>query len=102
AAGGRWRAFLAAGVSAVGLLGLSWLVFGASTMVGYAESWQASAAIMRVADPELLLRMATPYAQVRLLAGETAALFVTGALALAMLGLVVLSWRRFGGDPAGT
>jgi hypothetical protein len=54
---------------------------------------------MRVADADFLLRMATPYAQARLFAGETAALVVAGAIALAMLALVVRSWRRFGGDP---
>ena len=31
AAGGRWRAFIAAGASVAGLLGLSWLVFGSET-----------------------------------------------------------------------
>ena len=102
AAGGQWRAFLAAAASAAGLLLLSWLAFGTETMAGYVGSWQASAAIMRVADADFLLRMATPYAQVRLFAGETAALVVTGAIALAMLALVVLSWRRFTGDPLAT
>ena len=42
--------------------------------------------------------MATPYAQIRLFAGETAALVLSGVIALAMLALVVLSARRFGGD----
>jgi hypothetical protein len=99
AAGGQWRAFLAAGASAAGLLALSWLAFGSPTMLAYTDSWQASAAIMRVADADFLLRMATPYAQARLFAGETAALVVAGAIALAMLALVVRSWRRFGNDP---
>ena len=98
AAGGRWRAFAAAAASAAGLLLLSWLAFGTNTMIGYVNSWQASAAIMRAADADFLLRMATPYAQVRLFAGETAALVVSGVIALAMLALVVLSGRRFGGD----
>ena len=98
AAGGRWRAFAAAAASSAGLLLLSWLAFGTNTMIGYVNSWQASAAIMRAADADFLLRMATPYAQVRLFAGETAALVVSGVIALAMLALVVLSGRRFGGD----
>ena len=98
AAGGRWRAFAAAAASAAGLLLLSWLAFGTNTNIGYVISWQASAAIMRAADADFLLRMATPYAQVRLFAGETAALVVSGVIALAMLALVVLSGRRFGGD----
>ena len=98
AAGGRWRAFAAAAASSAGLLLLSWLAFGTNTMIGYVNSWQASAAIMRAADADFLLRMATPYAQVRLFAGETAALVVSGVIALAMLALVVLSGRRFGSD----
>lgn len=98
AAGGRWRAFAAAAASAVGLLALSWLVFGTNAMVGYADSWQASAAIMRAADADFLLRMATPYSQVRLYFGETVALIAAGAVGLAMLALVTASWRRFGGD----
>ena len=98
AAGGRWRAFAAAAASAAGLLLLSWLAFGTNAMIGYVNSWQASAAIMRAADADFLLRMATPYAQVRLFAGETAALVVSGVIALAMLALVALSARRFGGD----
>ena len=98
AAGGRWRAFAAAAASAAGLLLLSWLAFGTNAMIGYVNSWQASAAIMRAADADFLLRMATPYAQVRLFAGETAALAVSGVIALAMLALVALSARRFGGD----
>jgi hypothetical protein len=98
AAGGHWRAFFAAAASAAGLLLLSWAAFGWDTLLDYTGSWQASAALMRAADAEFLLRMATPYAQVRLYAGETAALVIAGAIALAMLSLVALSWRRFGGD----
>ena len=102
AAGGRWRAFVAAGVSAVGLLALSWLAFGTATMLAYTDSWQASAAIMRAADHDFFLKMATLYAQVRLYAGETAALAAAGLLALAMIALVMASWRRFGQDGLAT
>ena len=102
AAGGRWRAFAAAAASALGLLALSWLAFGSETMLGYAQSWQASAAIMRSGDAGFFLRMATLYAQVRIYAGETAAMAVAVALALAMIALVVVSWRRFGQDGQAT
>ena len=57
---------------------------------------------MRAADADFLLRMATPYAQVRLFAGKGAALALAGALALAMIALVVLSWRRMGQDGMAT
>src|SRR5690606_12274435 len=73
AAGGRWVAFIAVGASAVGLLGLSWLVFGTETMIDYTTSWEASAALKRTADTDFLLRIATPYAQTRIFAGELAA-----------------------------
>jgi len=102
AAGGRWRAFLAAGASALGLLALSWLAFGTATMLGYSDSWQASAAIMRSADPEFFLKMATLYGQVRVYAGSTAATVAAAALALAMIALTMASWRRFGQDGMAT
>jgi hypothetical protein len=98
AAGGRWRAFIAAGASAVGLLGLSWLVFGTQTLIDYTTSWEASAALMRTADTDFLLRIATPYAQTRIFAGELAANGVAVVLVLAAIALVMLSWRRFGQD----
>jgi hypothetical protein len=102
AAGGRWKAFVAAGASAVGLLLLAWVAFGTGAMLAYTGSWEASAAIMRGAESDFLLRMATPYAQVRLHAGESAAIATAAAIALVMMALVVASWRRFGGDPLAT
>ncbi|MGZ3246918.1 MAG: glycosyltransferase family 87 protein [Croceibacterium sp.] len=102
AAGGRWRAFLAAGLSAVGLLALSWVAFGTATMLGYVDSWKASAAIMRSADFEFFLKMATLYGQVRVYAGATAATVAAAALALAMIALTMASWRRFGQDGMAT
>lgn len=102
AAGGRWRAFAAAAASAVGLLALAWLVFGTATMLAYGGVWDASTAIMRTADAEFFLKMATLYAQVRIYAGETVALVVAALLALAMIALVMLSWRRFGQDGMAT
>jgi len=102
AAGGRWRAFLAAGASAAGLLALSWLAFGTATMLAYAGSWQASAALLRAGDADFFLRMATLYAQMRIYAGEGAAMAAGIGLALAMIAVVMLSWRRFGQDGQAT
>jgi hypothetical protein len=98
AGGRRWRAFAAAVASAFALLALSWLAFGSATMLAYTESWQASAAIMRAADRDLLLRMSTLYAQVRLYAGETAAIAVDAPLDLALAALAAASWHRMGRD----
>ncbi len=102
AAGGRWRAFVAAGASAVGLLALSWLVFGTQTMIAYTGSWQASAQIMRFGDAEFFLKMATLYAQVRVYAGETTAIAVGSLVALMMIVLTMMSWRRFGQNAMAT
>ena len=102
AAGGRWRAFLAAGASATGLLALSWLVFGCETMLAYTGSWEASAALMRAAEQDFLLRMATPYAQLRVHAGHAVASGAALVLAVAMIVLVMRSWRHFGQDGMAT
>lgn len=102
AAGGRWRAFAAAAGSAVGLLALSGMIFGGETLIAYTTSWEASAALMRAADADFLLRMATPYAQVRLHGGEALAIAVAALLVVAAIALVALSWRRFGQDGMAT
>lgn len=102
AAGGRWRAFAAAGASALGLLAVSWLAFGTATMTSYAQSWQASAAILRAGDAEFFLKMATLYAQVRIYADESAAILAAAALALAMVAAAMASWRRMGQDGLAT
>ena len=98
AGAGRWRAFFATGASAVGLMVLSWLAFGAETMLAYTTSWEASAALMRSADAAFYLRMATPYSQLSLFAPETLALAVHGVIALAMIGLATLAAGGFNGD----
>lgn len=99
AAGGRWKAFFAAGASALGLLLVSWAAFGTQTMLAYTTSWRASAALMAGDDPEFYLRMATPYSQLRLVMPPDWALGLAVAIALALIVLVVLSWRRLGPDP---
>jgi hypothetical protein len=102
AAGGRWRAFAAAAGSALGLLAISWLAFGSATMIGYTSSWEASAAIMRFGDADFFLRMATPYSQIRIHGGEMLAIGAAALLALAMIALVMLAWRRFWQDGLAT
>lgn len=99
AGGKQWRTFLATAASAIGLLLLSWLLFGMETMLGYTTSWDASAAIMAGDDPEFYLRMATLYSQLRLFAPVELALAVNALAALAMITLAFLSGKRFGGDP---
>ena len=101
AAGGRWRAFIAAGVSAASLLALSWMAFGTETMLAYTTSWQASAALMAGDSADFYLRMATPYSQLRLFMPPEAALAVAVAIAIGLIVLVMSAWRR-SGDPLAT
>ncbi|WP_454598403.1 glycosyltransferase family 87 protein [Qipengyuania sp. SM2507] len=101
AAGRRWRVFVVAGASVVGLVLASWAVFGTRTMLAYPDSWQASAALMEVTRADFFLRMATLYSQLRLIAGEEVAVVAGVALALAMVGCALLAWRRFAGDAQG-
>ena len=98
AGAGKWRAFLAAGTSAIGLLALSVIVFGIDTMVGYTQSWEASRLLMAQGDDDFHLRMATPYSQLRLAMEATPALAIQGTATLAMMVLAFLAARRFGGD----
>lgn len=103
AAGGRWKAFFAAGASVITLLLASWAVFGTETMLAYPTSWAASAQIMATGDDAFHLRMATIFGQLRLFLPATPALAVNVAVALAMLVLVLRSWKAFGqaqGEPA--
>ncbi|MEZ5680453.1 MAG: glycosyltransferase family 87 protein [Erythrobacter sp.] len=102
AAGGRWKAFLAAGVAAVGLLVLAWLAFGTETLAGYATSWRASGLLMEGVNPDFLLRMTTFFSQARIFAGDTGATIAGGLSALLALGVALLSWRRFDGDARAT
>lgn len=98
AAGGRWRAFLAAGATVLLLLSLSALVFGPAILPAYATSWDASAKLMREADRDFLLRMCSLYAPLKLYAGNGIGLALATLLGLATVAVALLSWRRFGGD----
>ena len=102
AAGGRWRAFLAAGATALGLLALSVAVFGTHILPAYAASWDASAKLMREADYDFLMRMCSVYAPLRFYVGNGVGIAVAGLLALAMIAVTLLSWRRFDGDTRAT
>ncbi|WP_421990083.1 glycosyltransferase family 87 protein [Qipengyuania sp.] len=102
ATGGKWRAFLAAGVAAIGLLALSWLVFGGETLAAYSTSWRASEALMEGINPDFLLRMTTFYAQARLWAGDGVAVALAVISGFAALAVAMLAWRRFGYDAGAT
>ena len=97
AAGARWRTFAAAAVAVLALLTASAAIFAPSILTAYATSWDASAKLMRVADREFLLRMCSVYAPLRLYLGNGAGLAIAGLVGVTMIGIAMLSWRRFGG-----
>ena len=98
AAGRRWRAFAAAAVCVLALILVSWAVFGTATWLGYRESWDASADLMRRDAAEFYLRMVSLYAQARLYLAHPVALGLAVLLTLATIALAVRSWQRFTGD----
>lgn len=98
AAGKRWKTFAAAAISATALTALSLLVFGVESISAMRESLAVTGELLQDTPDEFYLRMVTVYGQVRLYFGEGVALAVSVLVTLAMIGLVVLSWRRFGGD----
>ncbi len=101
ASSGHWRAFFAAGATAVAAIGLSWLVFGTQTLAAYTTSWRASGLLMEGINADFLLRMTTFFSQVRLVAGDTAAIAAAAASGIVALGAALASHRRFGGDARG-
>lgn len=98
AAGGRWRAFAAAGLTAAGLLAAAWLTFGTATMLAYTDSWAASRQLVERLDPAFMLRMSTAFAQLRLLMGDGIALAGAGLSAALALAVALTGWRRVPGD----
>jgi len=98
ASAGRWRAFLAATATAVGLTVLSSVIFGVKAWVAFiailpaAGSWNASGATG-------FGKYVSPYAAIRLLGGsETGAWTAQGiSILLAVTALVVTTRRRPGG-----
>jgi hypothetical protein len=73
-----------------------------ATLAAYPSSFAASAAIMREGNTEFFLKMATLYSQLRIYGGEVVAMGAAALLILAMIALVMLSWRRFGQDGMAT
>jgi hypothetical protein len=102
AAGGRWKAFLSAGASTIAFLLASWALFGTNTMLAYPSSWDISAALMSQQGTDFFLRMSTLYSQLHIYAGDTVALAVQAVLTFSLIGLVCMSWKRFGQDAMAT
>ena len=97
-AGGKWRAFIGAGGTALALIAISWAAFGSETVAAYTTSWRASGALLDGINPDFLLRMTTFYSQARLLGGDIAGLVLGVISGLAACAVALLAPRRFGGD----
>ncbi|WP_231730160.1 glycosyltransferase family 87 protein [Novosphingobium sp. Fuku2-ISO-50] len=100
-AGRRWRALAAAAASALALCLLSLMVFGPETWAAWPKSFQVSAVLMEQNAGPFFLRMATPYALIRVLAGANVAIAAQIVITLAMVVLVWGETRRLGAN-AGT
>ncbi|WP_232280877.1 glycosyltransferase family 87 protein [Novosphingobium nitrogenifigens] len=101
-AGRRWRALGAGAASALMLCGLSLAVFGPGTWAAWPDSFRVSEVLMAQTGGEFFLRMATPYAALRVLAGPGLVPMVgQAAITLACAGLLWRVTRRRGAD-AGT
>ena len=100
-AGRRWRALGAAAASALALCLLSLMVFGPETWAAWPKSFQVSAVLMEQNAAPFFLRMATPYALIRVLAGANVAIAAQIVITLAMVVLVWGETRRLGAN-AGT
>jgi alpha-1,2-mannosyltransferase len=93
AAGGRWKCFAAAAMTAAALIGVSVLTFGLGTWRAF---FAAAAGAHRIYETSIShAGMATPFGVVLLLGGSPAlACELQAIAALAMISAVGLVWRR--------
>ena len=94
-AGRHWRAFGGAAAAVLGLLALSWLAFGTSTMLAYRQSWEVSEYLLHTGDAAFFLRQSTVYAMVWVVASAPAAVY---AQAACTLGTGIVTWRCWAGQ----
>ncbi|HEY0648445.1 glycosyltransferase family 87 protein [Phenylobacterium sp.] len=90
AASRNWKAFIAAAISALGLLLVSWLAFGPDVMAAFLSGSSISAGHLGDTRADFLLRMPTVYASASLFLGTTAGMAVQ---AVATLACAVAVWR---------
>jgi alpha-1,2-mannosyltransferase len=94
AAGGRWRAFAAAGASATALVLLSAAVFGGQSWHDYLGAFAGSNATYGSGYIDMAA-FVTPYGAVRLVGGSVGAAYTAQAAAsLFAIGLVAFVWRK--------
>jgi len=94
AAGGHWRAFAGAAVSALGLALISLLLFGAASWEAFFATAAGSHAVYE-SGRILFAGMGSPFGAVRLLGGGVALAYaVQGAASLIAAAAVVMVWSR--------
>ncbi len=100
AAGRKWTAIAAAAASAAALCLASLLVFGLDTWRAYPQSFEVSQYLMNQSSTEFFLRMCTPFAALRVLFGQAAAMAGQAVITLVTGALACLYWRRAPSDEA--
>ncbi len=95
-AGRRWSVLCAGAASALALCLLSALVFGAETWLAWPRSFAVSATLMAQTSGPFFLRMATPYALLRVWATPEVALAGQIIITLVLATLVWRTTRRLG------
>jgi alpha-1,2-mannosyltransferase len=94
ASGRHWRSFVAAGISAMGLIALSLVVFGTATWRNFIAAALASPATY-AAGKIKFYSFATPFGATMLLGGGANAAYAIQAVAtIAAAGLVAIVWYR--------
>ena len=96
AAGRRWRAFAAAGVTVIALAALAWAVFGGTIWTAFVNSFNDTAGVFvgTGVGKQRWEMVANLYGWMRLLGtGFGPALAAQSVLALAVLAPLILAWR---------
>lgn len=95
-AGRQWRAIAGAAASVVGLLAISWFVFGTATMLAYPRAWSVSEYLLRTGDATFFLRQTTIYAMARVAFSAGAAAVLQGIASALMVALIWTAWSKQG------
>jgi alpha-1,2-mannosyltransferase len=97
ACGGHWRAFLAAGATVLGLVGLSAALFGPDSWHAYLTAFAGSDAVYSTGRIDYA-GIVTPFGAARLLGLEPAAAYVVQAFcSVAMVIVAAFVWRSAAG-----
>lgn len=92
----QWRAFVAMGVTAVALAGISVLAYGLEPWAAFFHNFPTQRMLLD-AEPSIWQRMPTVYSAVRLVGGSASLAYAVQLVAAAFAALcLVVVWRRSG------